>query len=180
MRLVVGILGVVLALAVTTLVVNAATIMGTMPASSSGEGIEQEFADSWNDSSEFSCTNDSPFTVTATNGPCAGQSVMIIYDINSDGVSNVSHSFTYQVSCLGNEVKHFVGFDGADLGSIDGGKFLFNLSGGDALIAQTAGCPPGAMVPTLGEWGMIALVAILLTSGIFVILRRYRPSPETS
>ena len=178
MRLIVGILGVVLALAVTTLVVNAATIMGTVGSGSNGNGYEQAFADSWNDSSEFSCTNNSPFTVTASNGPCAGQSVMIVYDVNTGGVSNNSHNFTYQVNCMDNEVRHFVGFDGADLGSINKGTFVFNLSGGDTLTAETAA--GASSVPTLSEWGMIALVAVLLASGIFVILRRNRLSPETS
>ena len=176
MRFVLGVVLAVLVLVATTLAVNATQSAGMVPALSDGEGFEAEFASAWNDSSEFTCTNSSPFTVTATTGPCAGQSVTSIYDVNQGGISTQQHTFIYSVTCTNaNTVTHSVAWDGGANTNIDNSGFRFTL-GGDTVKLLTG--PLG--VPTLGEWGMIAFVAILLTSGIFLILRRYRPSPEAS
>lgn len=174
MRLIVRTITGVLVFMFATAGAGATVISGTITAGSDGDGFEQALATNWNDTSEFSCTNASPFTVTTTMGPCTGQTVQVRFDVNGGGTSNNSHPFTYEVRCLNTELTHSVGFDGNERGSINNGVYFFQPSGETAVLAFTAEFEQ--VVPTLGEWGLIALALVVLTSGIVVVARRFRPT----
>jgi hypothetical protein len=148
---------------------------GTIPATTNGDGIAQQFhAAPWNEGGFF-CRVGS-FIVWPASGPCLRREATITFTVLTGGGStNAEHSYSYQVFCEVNgsaRIRHSVAFDGASLTPIDSGTFTFPLSGGDTIQLVTTEGPQALSAPGVGGPALIACAAALLVGMLWFLRRR--------
>lgn len=100
----------------------------------------------------------------------AGLSFPFAINLDPDGLSfwtgdyNTGHVFRMDLA------------SGSVITQFDAGKVGCCLSGlaifGEPVVGQPPSPPPGARVPTLGEWGFVIMAVILTTVGVVAVQRR--------
>jgi hypothetical protein len=142
---------------------------GTIPAGSSGSGVEDAIASTWN--VDFFCSK-RPQTLFAWQnvGPCTGRQASLAATVTSgSGTTNVQHSYEYNLACSGGFITQSIRFDGGSLTTINSGTFTFNLSGSDTIRLVTTEGPMQISAPAMGRVALLAgalAVAFLLVWGV--------------
>ena len=157
---------------------------GSIPQSSSGSGVADAMEQGWQvgglECSRGTGLVESPtLFVTALTGPCVGRRLQLDFLVTAPGgLTENPHTFEYEVACQtvnpagfgggGPVLSHSYALDGEDLQPINNGTFVF----GEITVTTAEYAVQQEIVPTLGQWGMIAAAVLLLAGGIWLVATR--------
>ena len=151
--------------------VPAAAGSGAISPGSNGSAIEDAIAGTWN--TDWFCSK-RPQTLYAWQnvGPCAGRQASLAATVTSgSGTTNVQHTYTYDLACVGGLIQQTIQFDGGTITPINSGTFIFNLTGGDTIQLVTTEGVMQVSAPAMGRAATIA-AALALSLGLLLLLRR--------